>query len=99
MINQKYQEIKTFTDACLAVGVSENLFYQVHSYLSKYLLNVAKLEIINKSINGNWSPNWNSSTEYKYYPYFSVSVSSGFSFSVSDYNYNNSNSNISSRFC
>jgi len=99
MKNQNYQDIKTFSDACIAVGVSEELFYQKHDSLSNYLMNVAKLEIINKAINGDWIPDWTNSNEYKYYCWFDMSVSSGFGFSGTDYGYLASSSRVGSRLC
>ena len=100
MKNENYQNIKTFSDACIAVGINEELFYQHCDYLSKYLLNTAKLEIINKAINGSWILNWDDSNEYKYYPYFKMgSVSSGFGFSGSSCGYGVSSSLVGSHLC
>ena len=99
MKNQNYQNIKTFSDACIAVGINEELFYQRHDYLSNYLLNTAKLEIINRAINGEWIPDWTNSNEYKYYCWFDMSASSGFGFSDSDYDYVSSYSDVGSRLC
>lgn len=98
MKNKNYKDIKTFTDACVAVGITEKMFYDKHSCLSSYLLNTAKLEIINKAINGTWVPDWNNTYEYKYYPYF-VLTSSMFAYSSSTSSPSYSVTSISSRLC
>ena len=96
MENKNYQEIKSFSDACISVGITEELFNQHHSYLSKYLLNVSKLEIINKAINGSWIPDCDNTNQYKYYYWFNMS---GFGFSGSRYDYDDSVSVVGSRLC
>lgn len=96
MKNKNYKDIKTFTDACVAVGITEKMFYDKHSCLSSYLLNTAKLEIINKAINGTWVPDWNNTNEYKYHPYFKIG-SSVFYYSAPWLS--NAYVNVGSRFC
>jgi hypothetical protein len=102
MKNENYKSIKTFADACIAVGITEEQFNYRHSLINsdEYELASAKLRIINKAIVGSWVPDWSNKKEYRYYYWFNMKdLSSGVGFSDSDYHYYNSNSSVGSRLC
>ena len=58
-----YTDIKTFEDACKALGLSEgNVNYDIERIeeaecgLGKHLIAIYKLDIIRKALNGGWEP-------------------------------------------
>jgi hypothetical protein len=74
-----YRDIKTFEDACLAVGIEwidpESLPDDVVAYM--------KLRIICQALNGGKWMDYSDTDETKYYPWFNASGSGvGFSFNV-----------------
>lgn len=68
--------VKTFEDACEVLGFTGDI---LNGSLNDGLLEVSekitahiKLMVIVKALNQGWKPNWNNSSEYKYYPYWSM---------------------------
>jgi hypothetical protein len=55
------------------------------------------LKMVVKAINGDWTPDWSNSDQYKYWPYFILS--SGFGFSYSYYYSDHSDTTVGSRLC
>jgi hypothetical protein len=55
-----------------------------------------KLSIIIEVLNEDWTPDWDNSNEYKYYPYFDMSNNT---LVFTHYNAWNAYSNVSSRLC
>ena len=58
-----FREIKTFEDACKALGMHQrfvecdiNRLKQVEGNLGNHLLAIYKLDIIRKALNGDWKP-------------------------------------------
>lgn len=94
-----FTSIKTFNDACIALGASEEEFNRGFEKikLSSDTINYEKLKIIVKAINQGWTPDWNDTNQAKWFPYFKVS--SGFAFSVWHYNYTTSLTSVGSRLC
>lgn len=83
--NQKVTDrIKTFEDALKDQNISEDDFYSSCKELTIDEIAYKKLKLIAKSINEDWTPNWNDSNEYKYYPYFDMRENVGFSVSAFD---------------
>ena len=68
-------KIKTFDDACIECGTTEKEFNDKFSNvgLPLNIISSMKLEIIAKALNGEWIPNWEDSTECKFYPFFKMS--------------------------
>lgn len=67
--------VKTFEDALNIVGIEDEDDYILLNYKGKnvgILAQVAslKLSIIVKALNEGWIPDWNNSSQYKYYPWF-----------------------------
>jgi hypothetical protein len=94
--------IKTFEDALkelpeIASNVAILLAY--NGVDKDMLASVAhmKLTIIARVLNEGWKPNWDNSSEYKYYPYFDMR--SGVGFSVTGYDYWYANACVGSRLC
>ena len=94
----KYTEIKTFEDACKAQNLDATKVIPDFSYFPEQdrqaMINHAKLVIIHNAIRGDWTPDWNDSSQYKYYPYFKMGSSFGFNDCHNWYAY----SGVSSRF-
>ncbi len=93
--------IKTFEDACKAVGISVEEFEAAATASGLELdeLNYRKLKIITKALNEGWEPDWSNFDECKYYPWFRMGVvsGSGSGFSAYVYDYAYSHSSVGSR--
>lgn len=92
-----YQNIKTFEDACQAIGLTYTapLVPGATEDMLKAIVVHHKLMIIAQALNGDWKPNWNDGNEYKWYPWFNMK--NGFSFNGSDGGYQHSY--VGSRLC
>lgn len=96
-----YKTIKTFEDACYKVGVKPTDLPEVSMLpleFQKAIINCYKLYIIFKAVNNGWTPDWNNSNQYKYYPYFRV-LSSFLDFDVAFYECGSAYSVVGSRLC
>ena len=94
----RYDDIKTFDDACRAMGTTEQEFNDRFEKLelSNDTLFYEKLKIVVKAINGGWTPDWSNSDQYKYYPWFRVL---GVGFSSSTYSSAGTFTSVGSRLC
>lgn len=63
------ERIKTFSDACKELGINPTQITN-NTLDTKDEIAYKKLKIIAKALNEGWSPDWNNSSQYKYYPYF-----------------------------
>lgn len=74
--------VKSFEDACIALGIDrDDAVVNVGDGLTpdeKAINAFAKLTLIAKALNEGWTPDWDKSSQYKYYPFFDMR--SGFSF-------------------
>jgi len=95
-----YESIKTFDDACRAIGTTEKEFNEKFSTLGLDIdtFNYEKIKVVAKSINNGWVPDWSNRNQYKYYPWFEV-LSSGFGFSSTTYDYTAASTTVGSRLC
>jgi hypothetical protein len=77
-----HTKIKTFENACKKLGISMALpnVEMIPKHLQKQVIADYKLVVIAEALNEGWKPDWNNSSEYKYYPWFKMS-SSGVGFS------------------
>ena len=98
--------IKTFAQACKAVGHDPKKLPDVSALPKKYqaaLIAHFKLVIITEALNEGWTPNWNDSNQFKYSPYFRVNASkdkpAGFGFSGTDYDGWLARTSVGSRLC
>ena len=83
------RKIKTYEDACKKLGISPKSLPGVSKLPvkdRKAIIAHYKLVKIAQALNDGWQPNWNDSSEYKYYPWFRVAADdkrpSGFGFSA-----------------
>lgn len=82
--------VKTWEDACKIKGINpEYLPYPVATNGDERAANAFfKMNIIREVLNEGWTPDWNNSNEYKYYPWFKMGSSGGgggFSYHYCDY--------------
>lgn len=97
--------IQSYEEACERVGV-EPLTEERIKALELRPDEVArkKLEVITAALNEGWSPDWNNTSEYKYYPYFYIEprkhgASAGLSYAATYNAASNAYANIGSRLC
>jgi hypothetical protein len=94
-----YKDIKTFDDACRACGTTEEEFNEKFQNLGQDTDTIfyEKLKIVVKSINQEWTADWNNTNQRKWYPWFNLS--SGFGFVVSGCVYGCAFTGVGSRLC
>ena len=63
------KEIKTFEDACKAVGIDHDGWCQAHDGIEKDVLAYLKLRIITEALNEGWFPKY-TENEIRYWPWF-----------------------------
>ncbi|MBQ8404045.1 MAG: hypothetical protein IJX55_06435 [Clostridia bacterium] len=97
--------VTSYEEACERVGV-EPLTEERIKALELRPDEVArkKLEVITAALNEGWSPDWNNTNEYKYYPYFYIesrkrSASAGLSCAHAKYAASYTYASIGSRLC
>lgn len=91
--------VKTFEDACQEAGVDLAGFNLSCAGLEKDEVAYRKLKIIRNVLNEGWTPDWGNSSEYKYFPWFTMSDKNGVAFSNSDCAHWYSYSDAGSRLC
>ena len=97
------QAIKTFEDACKKLNVDPTAlpdFSILPEKHRKALLAHTKLVLIAEALNDGWKPNWEDSSELKYYPWFDMRAApsgSGLSFDGDGRTY--TFSDVGSRLC
>ena len=94
------KNIKTFEQACQALGLDANAlpdFSSTPESHRKALLAHYKLVIICQALNEGWVPDWDDENEPKYVPYFKNV--SGFGLAYCDYVYWRTRANVGSRLC
>lgn len=96
----KWEDIKTFDDACRVCGTTEAEFNAKWEKLGLDLDTIfyEKLKIVAKAINQGWVPDWGNTSQYKYYPWFDV-LPSGSGFSRSVYYCTRTDTSVGSRLC
>ena len=97
--------VKSYEEACERVGV-EPLTEEHIKALELRPDEVArkKLEVITAALNEGWSPDWNNTSEYKYYPYFYIEprkhgAAAGLSCTNAYYTASYTDASIGSRLC
>lgn len=94
-----YTEIKTVEAAMAAMGVPATVTPDLNCWpknMRQHKLAEWKLQIVIAAINEGWQPNWNDTSEYKYYPWWRIVTSEsrssgrGLSFSADDCAYSHS---------
>lgn len=101
----KYQDIKTFEDACKALNIDTEL-PQVSMLPEKHQKSIIAfymLTTVIEAVNDGWAPDWSDIEQPKYFAYFGIEADeehpagSGFSDSYSCYYYDISV--VGSRLC
>lgn len=80
--------VKSFEDACKEKGIIPESILPYSSPandMQEGLNAYAKMFLIAEVLNDGWEPDWNNSSEYKYYPWFDMRTSSGSRFSFGDF--------------
>ena len=72
LTKKSWQDIKTFEDACDAIGEDIDVLNKIFNCLSQSTIAYIKLEIIYKAINGDWVIDWSNRYQRKWYPYFTI---------------------------
>jgi hypothetical protein len=90
-----FTDIKTFGDACEALGIDPASVVSTNDAADEAAYK--KLKVVIKAINQNWIPDWSNTSQRKWWPWFVLS--SGFGFSGSDCNCADSNAYVGSRLC
>jgi kynurenine formamidase len=75
---EKVSTIKTFEDACEALGLDPTKLPDVSMLPEKNQKAIVahyKLIVVTDAVNEGWQPNWDDSNEWKYYPWFDVEAS------------------------
>ena len=97
------EKIKTFEDACEALGIKSEDFKITYpenvSHHGKAFAAHMKLVIIAEALNEGWKPNWSDWDEYKYYPWFRMGSPSGVGFSCLGCGRDFTASDVGSRLC
>jgi hypothetical protein len=86
--------VKTIEDACREVG--EDMEEIADRYPSD-VINFKYACIICRALNEEWVPDWENTSQYKWFPWFQMR--GGFGFSFSYYTYTNTAANVGSRLC
>ena len=76
-----------------ALRVIENLS------IPKHIISQLQSIIIAKALNEVWVPDWNDSSQYKYFPYFDMESSSAGGFVCNDYGSRGTYAAVGSRLC
>jgi len=92
-------KVKTFEDACRILNIdSKSPKFNSQDKEGEPFIALRKLTVIAKALNEGWEPNWDDSSEYKYYLWFDMR-SSGGGFSFLDCDGDRADSTVGSRLC
>lgn len=90
-----WRDIKSFQDARKALGIDVIDVYSDADTPDE--VSYKKLKIIVRAINQGWEPDWDNTSQKKWWPWFKLS--SGFGFGGSHYYYGGSYTAVGSRLC
>jgi hypothetical protein len=96
-----WKDFKTFDDLCrAALDITEGQYNKrwEQSSLDPSTLAFEKMKVLTKAYNGDWTPDYYNTQQYKWYPFFKV-LSSGFGFSDTLYFYVVTLTSVGSRLC
>lgn len=99
-------KIKSFEDACQALGLDPNNLPEVSMLPEKHRLAIVafyKLTTIAEALNEGWQPDWNDHNQYKYFAWFEVEASeektNGLGLSFDGYGLSYATTRVGSRLC
>ncbi len=96
------ERIKSFDDVLKEVGILPGFkkeFEKSLEGLSKDEKAYKRLKLVVSTLNEGWLPDWNDSSQVKYYPVFDMRSSASGGFSYDDYDGWNAHSSVGSRLC
>jgi hypothetical protein len=91
----EFTDITSFDDACAVLDLEPSEVYHEDDLPDEKAY--MKLKVIIKAINQGWTPDWNNTNQYKWFPYFNLS--SGFGFAGTTYNCVSTATAVGSRLC
>jgi hypothetical protein len=96
--------IKEMADVYAEAGVREEDVIPYPNPINahqKWVNAFAKVSLICLVLNEGWAPNWQDSSEYKYYPWFDMRKAAGWGFSALRYDVDNTSTytTVGSRLC
>ena len=94
-----FERIKTVDDVCVEYGTSLEQFNNKWSCLEENERAFKIIKMATKIFNEGWVPNYNDSTQKKWYNWFEFRAGSGFCFSNTNYSYAYANATVGSRIC
>jgi len=92
--------VKTFKDVLSELGLDPSEIYGIPSHLEDHgpaIIAYMKLILVAKALNEGWTPDWENTREYKWFPWFNMQ--GGFAFSDSYYASAITLSAVGSRLC
>lgn len=96
-----YKEIKSYSDACKALGIkplADEVFNAFPKAERENVKAYHQLTVITRAINEGWQPDWSNREERKYEPYMYTN-SAGLAFARTDYSPSYTHASIGSRLC
>lgn len=97
--NEVTERIKTFEDAQRETGAPDTPdFNEAPEEVREFFKAIYQAAVITKALVGNWKPDWNDSSQRKWFPWFRMS-SGGFVFCGTAYDYSNALAGVASRLC
>ena len=96
-----YREIKSYEDACKALGlkpIADEVFNAFQQEDRRTMAAYHKLAVITCAINEGWQPDWSNRNERKYEPYMYTKIA-GLALAVTDSAPSNAYTYIGSRLC
>lgn len=96
------KRVKTYADACAVLGIEPIETDEMLTKLgfTKDEISYRKLKIIAEALNEGWQPDWNDSSDYKYWPWFVYNPSlAGFGCAYTDSAPSDASSAVGSRLC
>lgn len=72
--------IKTVDDVLMDNDLTEEELDEMFDGIPEHLKYQYIVELLCRSLNQGWTPDWSNSSEYKYFPWFEMAGSSGFRF-------------------
>lgn len=92
-------KVKSFKDACKVLGMDAVLpdVSVIPKEDQKAIIDYYKVIIIARALNGDWTADWEDSSQKKWYPWFKMK--SGFGLSDTAYDFTRTGAHVGSRLC
>ena len=93
------ERIQSFDDVLRYHDIDQATIDQANKSLESDEIAYRQVKLIVSALNEGWVPDWEDSSEYKYYPWFNMGSPSGVGFSYCVFDYWCSDSGCGSRLC